>query len=55
MPVRIDPDLLGDIDLYCAYAGCSRSEVVREALERWRESYGEILASMKRAEPQSGS
>jgi len=47
MNVRVDLAALIDLDLYCQYAGVSRSDVVREALDRWREANAELLKEVR--------
>jgi hypothetical protein len=47
VPVRLTVEQLTDLDLYCQYASCSRSDVIREAFDRWREGHAVLLAEMR--------
>lgn len=46
VPVRLDPEQLGLVDMYCAQAGTNRSDVLREALKLWVRQYRTVLEGM---------
>lgn len=43
MPVRLSPEMLDLLDFYCGSAGCSRSDVVREAMMLWTRTNRDAL------------
>lgn len=47
VPVRLPIEALTELDLYCGYASCSRSDVLREALDLWREQHREVLDRLR--------
>ncbi|WP_434405445.1 ribbon-helix-helix domain-containing protein [Sphingobium sp. DN12] len=46
VPVRLDPKMLALMDMYCAQAGTSRSDVMREAMALWVQDYRDMLISI---------
>jgi hypothetical protein len=45
--VRIRPDLLAKIDLFCAVTGMRRGTVLRQVVERWAEVTGDLAKEIE--------
>ncbi|WP_156416976.1 hypothetical protein [Sphingopyxis sp. H050] len=43
VPVRIAPEMLAAVDYFAGHASCSRSDILREALDDWALKHDRVF------------